>query len=213
MSTPTRERGDADPGPGEPGVRRVGGGPPLPTWLVLASMTAVVLAALGFFITGSPDRSVRADVAPATAAPTPSATLPSETPAGPGATRQDRGGAEGGRGDGRKQGQGKGNQGKGDGKPGRSPVALVRIASVDVYNNTAVTGLAAQNASRLRALGWTVTSEANWTGVIPQTTVYYPAALVDQAELLADDLGVNRVRPAVSPMSFERLTLILAGTG
>ena len=51
--------------------------------------------------------------------------------------------------------------------------------------------------------------EDNWYGTIPKSTVYYPAALADEAKVLAEDLGIQRMRPAVSPMSFERLTLIL----
>ena len=38
----------------------------------------------------------------------------------------------------------------------------------------------------------------NWYGQIPANTVYYPAELQDQARLLARDLGVRRLHPAIA---------------
>ena len=49
----------------------------------------------------------------------------------------------------------------------------------------------------------------NWYGEIPGNTVYYPQQLKSQARLLAHDLGVSRLHPAVAPMSFDRITVIL----
>ncbi len=205
-STATEKRPDERAGdqPDARPVRRVGGGPLLPTPVVLASLAIAVLAALGFFVTGSPDRSVRTEVANgpvpgrSDAQPPPAASEP------PTPRAQDSPG---------RQGKADRDSDKATKRRDRqAPAVPVRTASVDVYNNTAVTGLAAQTAERVRGLGWTVVAESNWTGSIPETTVYYPAALAEQAKLLADDLGVSRVRPAVSPMSFERLTLILSGS-
>jgi hypothetical protein len=51
----------------------------------------------------------------------------------------------------------------------------------------------------------------NWTGSIPANTVYYPPGLQSQAERLAKDVGIGRVRPSVSPMRSDRLTIILSG--
>ncbi len=51
--------------------------------------------------------------------------------------------------------------------------------------------------------------EDNWQGVIPASTVYYPARLEAAAKLLALDLGIQRTAPAVEPMRMDRLTVIL----
>ena len=47
------------------------------------------------------------------------------------------------------------------------------------------------------------------TKTIPATTIYYPERLEDAAGLLSKDLGIERVLPAVDPMSMDRLTLII----
>lgn len=49
----------------------------------------------------------------------------------------------------------------------------------------------------------------NWRGTIPATTVYYPPRLERAAKQLGKDLGIKRLMPAVEPMRFDRLTLIL----
>lgn len=81
---------------------------------------------------------------------------------------------------------------------------------VAVLNNTTVTGLAAQTAEQVRALGWQVSGTSNWRGNIPSTTVYYPAGFEAAAEALARDLGIARLRPSVAPMKNDRLTVILS---
>ena len=80
---------------------------------------------------------------------------------------------------------------------------------VEVYNNSGVTGLAAEKARVLESAGWNVTATDNWYGDIPQSTVYYPGKLQDDARRLAKVLHITRTRPAVSPMQFDRLTVIL----
>ncbi|WP_370617904.1 LytR C-terminal domain-containing protein [Mumia sp. Pv 4-285] len=87
--------------------------------------------------------------------------------------------------------------------------AEVPRAFVEVYNNSGVTGLADSTAGRVQDAGWKVVGVDNWYGKIQETTVYYPKKLKDQAERLAADLGIGRVRPAIEPMKFDRLTLIL----
>lgn len=84
-------------------------------------------------------------------------------------------------------------------------------AYVEVYNNSAVTGLAGDVSTSLSGAGWNVVGTDNWYGNIPATTVYYPARLKSQARLLAEEVGATRLRPAVEPMRFDRLTLILTG--
>lgn len=80
---------------------------------------------------------------------------------------------------------------------------------VDVYNNSNITGLAGRTAERIGSAGWQVVSSDNWYGTIPATTIYYPARLERAARLLSKDLGIQRVIPAVDPMSMDRLTVIL----
>lgn len=211
MTQVTQDRTDADPGDTAattPDVRRVGAGPAMPTWAVLASLGVALVAALAFFITGSPDRAVRTDASRASAPP--AALAPTTAP--PQAADPAAPGGGGDDGDAGKQASGS-QQDRTEKRSQRDqPAPTARTAAVDVYNNSPVTGLAAQTSAALRGLGWTVGNEDNWYGDISENTVYYPAALADQAERLADDLGIARVRPAVSPMSFDRLTLILTST-
>ncbi|WP_307828055.1 LytR C-terminal domain-containing protein [Nocardioides sp. SYSU D00038] len=92
------------------------------------------------------------------------------------------------------------------------PPAVVRgKVYVEVYNNSGVTGLAGQVATRVKAAGWQVVGTDNWYGTIPDTTVYFPPRLKAAAKQLALDLGVKRTAPAVDPMRGDRLTLILTG--
>ena len=79
---------------------------------------------------------------------------------------------------------------------------------VEVYNNSGITGLAATKARQLERAGWNVAATDNWYGNIPANTVYYPARLEDSARDLAKTLHITRTRPAVSPMQFDRLTVI-----
>lgn len=82
---------------------------------------------------------------------------------------------------------------------------------VEVYNNTGIRGLAAETASKVSGAGWQVVGTDNWVGTIPAPTVYFPKRLKAAAELLALDLGIQRVQPSVAPMKQDRLTLILTG--
>lgn len=80
---------------------------------------------------------------------------------------------------------------------------------VEVYNNTGITGLAGRAAGRATGAGWQVVGSDNWVGTIPATTVYYPQRLRAAGRLLALDLGIRRVQPAVAPMKLDRLTVVL----
>jgi hypothetical protein len=80
---------------------------------------------------------------------------------------------------------------------------------VSVYNNSNITGLAGSTAARIAGAGWQVVGSDNWYGTIPATTIYYPERLKAAAQLLSKDLGIERVLPAVDPMSMDRLTVIL----
>lgn len=90
-----------------------------------------------------------------------------------------------------------------------APVA--RDIPVGIYNNTGTAGLAQSTAAEVLAAGWEVATVTNWRGVIVETTVYYPPGFEEQAQTLADDLDIGRVKPLVSPMRSDRLSLILSG--
>ena len=80
---------------------------------------------------------------------------------------------------------------------------------VEVYNNSGITGLAGRVAGRATGAGWQVVGSDNWVGTIPTNTVYYPQRLRAAGRLLALDLGIRRVQPAVAPMRLDRLTIVL----
>jgi len=80
---------------------------------------------------------------------------------------------------------------------------------VEVYNNSGISGLAGSTANLIAGAGWQVLGSDNWYGAIPASTVYYPGRLHLEARRLAKDLGIGRVKPAISPMGFDRLTVIL----
>ena len=82
---------------------------------------------------------------------------------------------------------------------------------VVVFNNTNIAGLAGSVAAQASGAGWQVVGSDNWVGTIPAPTVYYPPRLEEAGKLLARDLGIARVMPAVEPMQFDRLTVILTG--
>ena len=97
-------------------------------------------------------------------------------------------------------------------KPKRKKPTVRRDRTyVEVYNNSGITGLAGSTARTAAGAGWQVVGSDNWYGTIPASTVYYPPRLQAQARLLGKDLGINRLRPAIAPMRFDRLTVILTG--
>jgi hypothetical protein len=94
--------------------------------------------------------------------------------------------------------------------PTRKPVAQ-RTATVSVLNNSGIVGAARTFSAKVTGAGWRLGGIGNWTGSIAANTVYYPPGLQDQAQRLAADVGIQRVRPAVAPMRSDRLTIILSG--
>ena len=94
-------------------------------------------------------------------------------------------------------------------KKPQSPAVQRSEVYVDVYNNSNVTGLAGLTAERIGGAGWQVVGSDNWYGTIPSTTIYFPPRLQQAAKMLSRDLGIERVLPAVDPMSMDRLTVIL----
>ncbi len=89
------------------------------------------------------------------------------------------------------------------------PPPAVPDVIVEVYNNSDIPGLADAAATTLTDAGWQVAGPDSWYGNIPDNTVYYPPQLQRQAKRLATVLHIDRLHPAVSPMKFDRLTVIL----
>jgi hypothetical protein len=161
------------------------------------SLAAVALAGIAFMTTGGePDadpeatRQVTASAsASASAAPTPTATAPTPVVserAEPSPSAEP----------------------KTKNKP-RKPAVRRGNVYVEVYNNSGISGLAGSTASKMAGAGWQVVGSDNWYGTIPESTVYYPGRLQAAARLAAKDLGITRLKPAISPMKFDRLTVIL----
>jgi hypothetical protein len=95
-------------------------------------------------------------------------------------------------------------------KPAKPVIDRSKVV-VEVFNNSGITGLAGTVAGRATNAGWQVVGSDNWYGTIPASTVYYPPRLAAAGHLLALDLGIHRVMPAVTPMRLDRLTVILTG--
>jgi hypothetical protein len=93
--------------------------------------------------------------------------------------------------------------------PKAKPQVRRAKVNVEVYNNSNITGLAGKTATRAQNAGWNVLSTDNWYGTVEASTVYYAPRLKAAGALLAKDLGISRVKPAVQPMRFDRLTVIL----
>lgn len=89
------------------------------------------------------------------------------------------------------------------------PVVKRGSIYVEVYNNSGITGLAGQVAGRAAEAGWQIVGSDNWFGTIPTSTVYFPQRLKAAAKVLALDLGIKRLAPAIDPMRLDRLTVIL----
>ena len=106
-------------------------------------------------------------------------------------------------------GNGGGNTG-GNNEPTLGPVPQLPVY---VFNQTSISGLAAQTASELSAGGWNVAGYDNWRGSVPEDTVYYYPGRRNAAVRLARQFPyIGRVWPATSPMPGGALTVILAET-
>ena len=95
--------------------------------------------------------------------------------------------------------------------PTETEPTVARDTEVSVLNNTGTPGAAGAFSSKVTDAGWTVGGVGNWRGSVGENTVYYPVGLQDQAEQLATDVGIERVKPRADPMRADRLTIILSG--
>jgi hypothetical protein len=94
-------------------------------------------------------------------------------------------------------------------QPRATPAVKRAKVYVTVFNNSNVKGLAGKTATRAEHAGWNVVGTDNWYGTVDASTVYFPARLKAAGTLLAKDLGIARVKPAIAPMRTDRLTVIL----
>lgn len=86
------------------------------------------------------------------------------------------------------------------------------LPRVDVLNQSAAGGSAAQTADQLRAAGWRIGRVDDFRGNVAETTVYFPPGLRAEARRLRADLpGRARVLPAFSTLKAGRLSVILVG--
>lgn len=101
-------------------------------------------------------------------------------------------------------------------EPTSTPVApvvspVVPDVSVDVLNQSAVSGLAARAAAVLADAGWTVGQVDDATLGTPSTTLYVPVGLESAAASFVEAFpSVGRTRPAFEGLSVGALTLVLA---
>ena len=225
MSTPEAPRSGgshrATPPPGGPPA----GAPPLLLPLLSA---LVVLGAIGLaawmLITAGNDGEETGNPPTVTQPATSATPEPSDTGDG---NKQDGDKQNGDKGDGNKQngdGNGKKNDGdkqNGDGKRngggdgngnGQTNVTgPVPQIPVYVFNQTPITGLAAETAAQLEGQGWNVVGVDNWIGTVPEDTVYFYPGDRAAADRLAQQFpGIGRVWPASAPMPQGALTVILA---
>ena len=92
----------------------------------------------------------------------------------------------------------------------KPPVVINKArTNVVVFNNSNIKGLAGKTATKASTLQWNVVATDNWYGTVDASTVYYGPKLKAAAQALAKDLGIARVKPAIAPMQFDRLTVIL----
>jgi len=95
--------------------------------------------------------------------------------------------------------------------PAPSTSASVARPSVDILNDTHISGLAANAAKTLTSGGWTVAETGNYPHSVSATTVFYPADRLAAAQQLAQQFkAITKVLPAPSGVSTTDLTLVLA---
>lgn len=156
----------------------------LPTRLMVLSISAVALAGLVFIASQGDDGADRA---------TPAASSSSAPPTG--------GPADGPRGEAPTIAP----------TPTPTPPKPVNKAktTVVVFNNTNIKGLAGKTATRAEKAGWNIFKTDNWQGNVDASTVYFGQGMKRAAQLLASDLGIQRVKPSFDPMNPKMLTVIL----
>ena len=180
-----------------PGLRRDQRGAVLPSPVVLFSIVVLAVAAVAFFATRG-DQPAEREI---------TQTSQESTPSGSASAPSD-GSSD--------SSDGSDPSGTPSSEPTHKappPIQKDQVG-VNVYNNTAVAGLAGEVLAKVDDIGWNGLIADNWYGSVPATTVYYPQGMEREGRQLALDLGIQRVMPADvdSDMSTENLTVILTGS-
>lgn len=80
-----------------------------------------------------------------------------------------------------------------------------------VLNQTGEAGLEERASERFQDGGWEVAATSEFTGNVPETTVYVPEGMEEAADaLVAQFPEIGRVRPNVEPFNDTRLVIVLA---
>lgn len=75
-----------------------------------------------------------------------------------------------------------------------TPTTNPSSVTVEVYNSSAPAGAAAQATAALEAIGYTVTSTANWAGAYTaESMVYFATGASSEANEIADTLGLPTI--------------------
>ena len=84
--------------------------------------------------------------------------------------------------------------------------------SLDVLNDSRISGLAHRAADQFSAAGWDVAVIGNFSGGrdVPATTIFFPDGAQAAAQRLAVRFGVDRVLPAPPYLSASHLSVVLA---
>ena len=176
---------------------------------VLVVLGALGLAAYMLLTTGDGTEQTDAPAPVTQPTPTPTDTASSEPTKDDGDkdTKDDK--DDGDKNDGDKQGDTK-NDGDKDTKNDGDAQPVPQIP-VYVFNQTTITGLAAETATSFESAGWNVVGVDNWIGRVPSDTVYfYPGDRAAAERLSKDFPEFSRVWPASAPMPAGALTVILA---
>ena len=223
MSTPETPRPGGSHRAAAP-PEAAGAGTPLllPVLSALVVLGAIGLAAWMLLTSG--DDAQQTDNPPQVTQPTVDVSTPEPTDDGDGGGDGDGdknggdgdGDKNGGGGDGDKNGGGgDGDKNGGDGDKNNQPNTTGPVPQLPVYvfNQTSISGLAAETGAELEASGWNVVGVDNWIGTVPEDTVYFYPGDRRAAERLSRDFpGIARVWPASAPMPAGALTVILADT-
>lgn len=85
------------------------------------------------------------------------------------------------------------------------------VEPLGVLNQTSESGLEEQASERFQDGGWEVAATSEFTGNVPETTVYVPEGMEEAAEALTEQFPeIGRVMPTVEPFNDTRLVVVLA---
>ncbi|WP_229054852.1 LytR C-terminal domain-containing protein [Aeromicrobium sp. Leaf350] len=158
-----------------------------PVWLIMVAVVAAVAGAatIGWFAwdsTRDDDPAASASSSPTTSEPTEESPEPEPTPVPTTPVPE---------------------------PPAPTQPAVDRTPGVSILNGTGIDGLASEASDFLSDAGWADRRTGDTAGSYPENTVYYPPQFEAQAQTLAQDLGITRVRPSVDGMRDDRLTAVL----